>query len=84
MMNWMFGNYGMGFGSGVGIFMLFFWFLVILGIVLLIKALLGTNKHETDPQPGGAMESAEEILKKRYAKGEIGEEEFRKMQDNLR
>ena len=82
MMNWMFGNYGMGFGSGMGIFMLFFWFLLILGIVMLIKALLGPGSKGDRPEL--QEESAEEILKKRYAKGEIGEEEFRKMRDNLR
>ncbi len=82
MMNWMFGNYGMGYGNGMGIFMIFFWFLIILGIFLLIKALLGSGNKETKAEQ--KEDSAEEILKKRYARGEISEEDFRKMRENLR
>jgi len=82
MMHWMFGNYGMGFGAGMGLFMLFFWFLVILGIVLLIRALLGADGKETGPQVGN--DTAEEILNKRYARGEISAEELRKMREQLR
>lgn len=82
MMNWMFGNYGMGYGPGMALFMFFFWFLVILGIIMLIRALLGSGpKREGRESPG---ESAEEILNKRYARGEISEEEFRKMKEHLR
>lgn len=79
MMHWMFGNSGMGYGPGMGIMMLFFWFLVILGIGLLIKTLLSCGRKEA-----GAGDSAEDILKKRYARGEIGEDEFRKMMSDLR
>jgi putative membrane protein len=85
MMNWMFGNYGMGYGGGMGFFMIFIWILIILGIVMLIKALMGGSKNDSDRHgPAGESESAEEILKKRYAKGEISEEEFKRMRDNLR
>jgi putative membrane protein len=85
MMNWMFGNYGMGYGGGMGFFMIFIWILIILGIIMLIKALMGGNKQDFGRQgPAGEPESAEEILKKRYARGEISEEEFKLMRDNLR
>ncbi|MBU0675458.1 MAG: SHOCT domain-containing protein [Proteobacteria bacterium] len=77
----MFGDYGMGFGSGMGLFMLLFWLLIVLGIFMLVKALLGAGKKEDGL---GTPETAEEILKKRYARGEIKEDEFRKMLDNLR
>jgi len=82
MMDWMFGNYGMGYGGGMGFFMIFIWILIILGIIMLIKNLMGGNKHDFG-KPGPAGESAEEILKKRYARGEISEEEFLKMKNNL-
>lgn len=81
MMHWMFGNYGMGCGAGMAWFMLFFWFLVILGIIILIRALLGSGKRDGREPPG---ESAGEILDKRLARGEIGEEEYRKMKELLR
>jgi putative membrane protein len=80
MMHWMFGDYGMGFGSGIEIFMIFFWLLIILAIFMLAKELFCPGRG--GKENGG--ESAEEILKKRYARGEINEEEFRKMRDTLR
>ncbi len=83
MTNWMFGNYCMGYGGGMGFFMIFVWILIILGIVMLIKTLMGGNKQGVD-RPGPAGETAEEILNIRYAKGEISEVEFKRMRDNIR
>ena len=67
-MHWGF-DYGMGFG---GIFMILFWVLIILGIIFLIKALAGSSSSEEKKK----TESAEEILKKRFAMGEISKEEL--------
>jgi putative membrane protein len=72
MMHW--GNFsGMGYGGfGLGwIFMVLFWAMVILGIVYLIKQLRGGTKVN------GAEESAQDILKKRYAAGEITKDEYK-------
>ncbi len=64
------GNFGgMGFGFG-WIFMVLFWALLILGIIYFVKQLLGSSKTSS------GMESAEEILKKRYAAGEILKDEY--------
>ena len=64
------GNFGgMGFGFG-WIFMILFWALLILGIIYFVKQLLGSSKTSS------GMESAEEILKKRYAAGEILKNEY--------
>jgi len=69
MMGW---GYGMGwFGT---IIMAAFWIAVIVGIVFLIRWLalsMRTGSHGTTPG-----DSALEILKKRYAGGEINKEEF--------
>ena len=68
---------GYGMGYGIGILGLIFSILVIIGLVLLIKYLW---------ESGGAkreQESALEILKKRYARGEISKEEFEEKKKDL-
>lgn len=56
-------------GFGMMFMMVLFWALVVVGIVLLIRWLLGQGK-ESRP------DSALEILRQRYARGEINKEEF--------
>ena len=73
----MFGDYGMGMGGGGMIFMGLFWIMIIIVVIYLIKLL--TNKGKDSAQ----MESAEDILKKRYAKGEISQEEYEKIKKDL-
>ena len=64
------GDFGMGFGGG-GIFMILFWVLIIMGVVYLVKILIGgTSKEEKK------SETAHEVLEKRFAKGEMSKEEF--------
>ena len=67
-MHW-FGDFGMGFGGGI--FMIFFWVLIILGVVYLVKMVLSGGA--TDEKKS---ESAQDVLEKRFAKGEISKEEF--------
>jgi putative membrane protein len=64
------GDFGMGFGGG-GIFMILFWGLIILGVVYLVKILLGGSSTEEKKS-----ESAQEVLAKRFARGEMSKEEF--------
>jgi len=67
MMHW--GNFGgMGFGFG-WIFMILFWLLVIMGIVYILKNMFSSKVLAEN-------ETAEDILKKRYAAGEITKNEF--------
>ena len=71
-MGWGMSGYGWGWGLFGLFFMAIFWVLIIVGVVLLIRWLV----EQSRPQPAGGGESAFDILKKRYARGEIGKEEF--------
>lgn len=81
----MWGDMGsmMGWGTGWGLFgalhMVLWWGLILLGIVALGKWLLGGS--------GGAARAgttkAIEILGERYARGEIGKDEFEQKKRDL-
>ncbi len=75
----MMGNWGMGwFGM---IFMITFWVLIIVGLVFLIKWLIQTT---SSGKTGGRMgSSAINILKERYARGEIDQAEFEAKKKDL-
>lgn len=72
-MHW--ADYGWGMGYG-WLFMIIFWGLVVLGIIYLVQSIVRGSRNE-------AKESAVEILKKRYARGEITKEEFERMRADL-
>jgi putative membrane protein len=59
--------------------MWFFWGFVILLLVLLFQRATGSPRTPSEMQP-----SAEEILKRRYARGEIGKEEYESKLEGLR
>lgn len=64
-MGWMGGVWGIGM-----MFMMFlFWILVIVGLVLAVRWLIREGKERRS-------DSALEILRQRYARGEINKEEF--------
>ncbi len=63
----------MGFSM---LFMALFWVALIVGVVLVVKWLMG--------QGGASREdSALDILKKRYARGEINKQEFEERKRDL-
>jgi putative membrane protein len=75
----MMGGWGMGwFGT---IFMFIFWVLIIIGLVFLIKWLIQSTKKE--PESAQSSSRALDILKERYAKGEINKEEFEEKKRDL-
>jgi putative membrane protein len=75
--NGMMGNYGYGMGYGGIFFGLLFWIFIIAVAYLLIKLLMEQNKSR------GEENSALDIAKERYAKGEITKEEFEEIKRNL-
>lgn len=70
----MWGNHWM-FGG----FMWIFWLAVIVAIFLLIRWLVRSSGPGVQPP----KESAMEVLKKRYASGEISKEEFEQKKKDL-
>ena len=69
------------YGGGPWIFIhFFFWILLVVGLVLLIVWIVRqVGRHES----GRGEESAFDILKKRYARGEISKEDFDKMKKDI-
>ena len=65
-----------GWGLGMMFMMLFFWGLIIVGLVLGIRWLIGQTKETRS-------DSALEILRQRYARGEINKEEFEAKKKDL-
>lgn len=77
-----------GYGPGCGmmtwghhgflwpILMALFWIIVILCVIWFAKSMAHSRKDRTE-------ESALDIVKRRYAKGEITKEEFEKIRDDL-
>jgi putative membrane protein len=71
----MWGVWGM-WGIGMMFFMLLFWALVLVGVVLGIRWLISQGKETRS-------DSALEILRQRYARGEINKEEFEARKKDL-
>lgn len=77
----MMGGYGMTGGFGFGwIFMILWGMLIIVGITVLVKWM--STPSAADGRSGGEGKALN-ILKERYARGEIDEQEFQKKKHDL-
>ena len=72
------GPWGWGWMVGGWIMMLLFLGLLIAGIVVLVRALTGRSMFA---QP--SYDSALEVLRRRYAAGEISKDQFEEMKRTL-
>jgi putative membrane protein len=72
---WGWGWWGMGIIHG-----LLWWAILILGIIVLVR-LLGRDSGRAAGAP--PAETALDVLKKRYARGEIGKQEFEEKKRDL-
>jgi putative membrane protein len=71
------GGYGFSMGIVGWLFMLLFWGLIIVGLVLLVRWLWERG------HPATGADAPLEILKRRYARGEIAKEEYDQMRRDL-
>lgn len=65
-----FGNFGWNFGFGFG------WLIIIVSLILIVFAIVQLVRMGGGERRSRPRESAMDILKKRYAAGEITKEEF--------
>jgi putative membrane protein len=75
----MMGGWGMGWFGGI--FMLVFWILILVGLVFVIRWLVQATSKKGDSGQHGSR--AMEILKERYARGEIDKAQFEDMKRDL-
>jgi putative membrane protein len=68
----MMGGWGMGWFGGI--FMIVFWILILVGLVFLIKWVVQSTSR--GQARGSSSNRSLEILKERYARGEIDKTEF--------
>jgi putative membrane protein len=73
------GNYGCSFGFGYGGMFMWILFLILIGVVIYFIFQNTKSKNVK----GQSSETPIDILKKRYAKGEITKEEFDRMKNEL-
>lgn len=73
---------GVGFGFG-WIFMLLFWVMLIGAIVVLVRGLSGHGCGHFPGEQKPKEKTAVDILKERYAKGEISKDDFKKMKKDV-
>ena len=80
MMGW----YGSGMGFGAWLFMGGFWLLLIgLVVWLVVRLLPGDDRTNQQGNAVGAVESPEDILDRRFARGEIDEQTYAKQREAL-
>jgi len=76
-MMWGYDGFG-GFGMGIG--MLLFWGLIIFGIVMLARGFGGASNAS---ESGSRGKTPLDILRERYARGEIDKSEFQQRRSDL-
>lgn len=74
--------FGMPYGLG-WIFMILFWVLVIAGVIAIVRWLTGGTSRRAQDMPGPGHRTPADILRERYARGEIEREEFLQRLEDL-
>jgi putative membrane protein len=74
--------WGIGMGLGGGLVMVLFWGALIVGAVWLARSLF-PNSQQPPASSTRSEASAEDILKQRYARGEISKDQYDQMRRDL-
>ena len=75
------GGWGMGLVMGLGgLAVVAFWAALIVGVALLVRQLSSPSRAQIPP----VQEPPLQILDRRYAAGELSDEEFNRMRETLR
>ena len=80
-MMWGYDGFGFG-GGGMGIGMLLFWGLIIVGVVMLARGFGGASGSGAGV-PTARDKTPLDILRERYARGEIDKAEFAQKRSDL-
>ena len=73
-------NYNHMMGGGMGIVMIIFWIVLISAVILLVSGVInGIRTSQKDDESQKPLD----ILKQRYAKGEIDQEEYESKRRDL-
>jgi putative membrane protein len=72
-----------GFGHGMGIGMGWGWIIGLVVLVLIVLLIVRSIGPTAGDKPAAEGESALDVLKKRYARGEIDKEEFEEKKKDL-
>lgn len=76
-----YGGYGWGMGGGIGmIIAILFWTVLLIAVVVIAISLV---RKSGSSQPLSPKETALDILKQRYAHGDIGKQEFEEKKRDL-
>ncbi len=79
---WVMPHHMISGGNGMGIIMIFFWVAVLAAIILLVSGAF-SNRSEAGADRSEQHFDAMEILKQRYARGEINKDQFERMRHDL-
>ncbi|MDP2709263.1 MAG: SHOCT domain-containing protein [bacterium] len=70
-----------GYGEWIGaVIMIVWWLIIVAAIILLVRWVAGQSRGSSTRR---GEKTAEDILKERYARGDINKEEFEKMKKDL-
>jgi len=64
--------------------MIIFWIITIVLAVFLVHSLFQQRNQSTDKRSSDTKPTAQQILEERYARGEINQEQFRLMQEDIK